>query len=186
MVNNDEGCGNSQKLYNNWLKRYDRTRSTSCRCSVATATEFAASFAVDPNCFRESFRQCWLDSSSHVVVAIVKSSLAGYLLGFDHVAFFVNGRVAGVEEIYVCPSHRGRGIGRVIMKKFERWAKSRGSAQVVVCTRRTSGFYSALGYEETATCFRRLERDFGKAAADGGPNGAVHPKHCYIMRHSDS
>ncbi|RLC26716.1 MAG: hypothetical protein DRH21_01350 [Deltaproteobacteria bacterium] len=71
--------------------------------------------AVDPNCFRESFRQCWLDSPSHVVVAIVKSSLVGYLLGFDHVAFFVNGRVAGVEEIYVCPSHRGCGVGRVLM-----------------------------------------------------------------------
>ncbi len=120
------------------------------------ATELAASFAVDPACFRESFSQCWRDSSSHVVVAIVKSSLVGYLLGFDHFALFANGRVAGVEEIYVCPSHRRRGVGRALMKEFERWAKSRGSAQVVVCTRQASGFYSALGYEETATCFRTI------------------------------
>jgi len=152
--------GNSQKLYNNWFGSRDITVREALPADadalLPLATEFAASFAVDPNCFRESFRQCWLDSSSHVIVAIVKSSIVGYLLGFDHVAFFVNGRVAGVEEIYVCPSYRGRGVGRVLMKEFERWAKSRGSAQVVVCTRRASGFYSALGYEETATCFRTI------------------------------
>jgi len=119
-------------------------------------TEHAASFAVDPACFRESFRQCWLDRSSHVVVAIVKSSLVGYLLGFDHVAFFANGRVAGVEEIYVSPSHRRCGVGRALIKEFERWAKSRGSAQVFACTRQAFGFYSALGYDETATCFRTI------------------------------
>lgn len=43
------------------------------------ATEFAESFVVDPVCFRESFRQCWRDSSSHMIVVIVKSSLVGYL-----------------------------------------------------------------------------------------------------------
>jgi GNAT superfamily N-acetyltransferase len=120
------------------------------------ATEHAASFAIDPNCFRESFRQSWLDSSSHVFVAIVKSSLVGYILGFDYVTFLANGRVAQVEEIYVRPLQRGHGVGRALMKEFERWAESRGSVQVVACTRQASGFYSALGYEETTTCFRKI------------------------------
>ena len=122
------------------------------------ATELATSFVVDPDTFKSSFSNCVSGDSSLVLLAEVDASLVGYLLGFDHLAFFANGRVAGVEEIYVAPDHRGGGIGRTLMQAFEKWAESRDSAQVVVCTRRASEFYSALGYEETATCFRNVLR----------------------------
>ena len=120
------------------------------------ASDLATSFVVDPATFREWFHECLQDENSVVLVAEHESSLVGYLLGFDHVAFFANGRVSGVEELYVIPQQRRRGIGRALMREFERWARSRSSAQIVVCTRRAAGFYVGLGYEETATCFRNV------------------------------
>jgi GNAT superfamily N-acetyltransferase len=90
----------------------------------------------------------------------------GYLLGCDHLAFFANGRVAGVEEVYVRAQHRRRGIGAALMRRFEAWAESRSSAQIIVCTRRAADFYSALGYRETATCFRRILKGDREAACE--------------------
>jgi GNAT superfamily N-acetyltransferase len=137
------------------------------------ATSLATSFVVDSEVFRESFRTCVGGDSSLVLVAEVDSEAIGYLLGFDHVAFFANGRVAGVEEIYVDPAQRGNGVGKALMLEFEKWAESRDSTQVVVCTRRASEFYSALGYEETATCFRNvLRRTAEQIAAPLPPEGA--------------
>ncbi len=120
------------------------------------ATQLAISFCVVPAAFRESFDQSLHDESCIVLVAEEGSSLLGYLLGFDHFAFFANGRVSGVEEVFVVAQHRRQGIGKALMRDFEEWAESRSSAQVVVCTRRAGEFYSALGYEETATCFRSV------------------------------
>jgi len=120
------------------------------------AADLATSFTVDPDAFRKSFGQCLREESSIILVAENDGSLVGYLLGFDHYAFFANGRVAGVEELYVSPDNRRNGIGKALMREFETWAESRGSAQVAVCTRRASAFYCALGYEETAACFRNV------------------------------
>ena len=120
------------------------------------AAELATSFVVDADAFGVNFHQCLCDDSSLVLVAEIDGLLAGYLLGFDRIAFFANGRVSGVEEIYVKPDLRGKGVGRSLMRKFEEWAECRGAAQVVVCTRRASDFYSSIGYEHTATCFRTV------------------------------
>jgi hypothetical protein len=42
------------------------------------------------------------------------------------------------------------------MEAFESWAKSRGAALVALATRRAAPFYLALGYEESASYFRKL------------------------------
>jgi N-acetylglutamate synthase-like GNAT family acetyltransferase len=120
------------------------------------AADLATSFSVDPQAFRRCFTECLREDSSVVLVAEDHTGLVGYLLGCDHFTFFANGRVSKVEEVYVPPPQRKQGIGRELMRSFERWAVARGSAQVAVCTRRASAFYAALGYEETATCFRAV------------------------------
>ncbi len=51
---------------------------------------------------------------------------------------------------------RGRGIGRILMDAFERWAATEGCALVALATRRAGPFYRALGYEESATYFRKV------------------------------
>jgi hypothetical protein len=42
------------------------------------------------------------------------------------------------------------------MAAFEAWASGQGCALVALATRRAAPFYRALGYEESAACFRKL------------------------------
>ena len=64
--------------------------------------------------------------------------------------------VSWVEEIAVVSSLRRKGIGRALMARFEQWAATREARLVGLATRRAAGFYSALGYEESASYFRKL------------------------------
>jgi GNAT superfamily N-acetyltransferase len=80
----------------------------------------------------------------------------GYLLGFRHPAFFANGPVAWVEEILVRPEYRGRGAGRALMSAFEQHAADQGCVLVALATRRAAEFYRALGYQESASYFRKV------------------------------
>ena len=60
-----------------------------------------------------------------------------------------------VEELMVAPQHRGAGIGRALMTAAELWGNESGAAYVCLATRRAAGFYSALGYEPSASYFKR-------------------------------
>ena len=80
----------------------------------------------------------------------------GYLLGFRHLTFYANGPVGWVEEVVVRDEDRGQGTGRILMSAFEQWATAQGCALVALATRRAGPFYRALGYEESATYFRKV------------------------------
>ena len=84
------------------------------------------------------------------------ASPVGYLLGFQHPAFFANGPVAWVEEVLVRPEYRGHGAGRALMNAFEQHAADQGCRLVALATRRAAPFYQALGYQESAVYFRKL------------------------------
>jgi len=118
--------------------------------------EFAASFVPERKCFDQAFPRVVGDDRACVLVAEVKGRLVGSLLGLDHPTFFANGPVSWVEEVAVHSELRGNGIGRALMTRFEEWAVSRGSRLVALATRRAARFYLALGYEESATYFRKL------------------------------
>lgn len=118
--------------------------------------EFATSFVPQQDSFDSAFHGVLGDHHALLLVAELDGSPVGYVLGFNHLTFFANGRVSWVEEIAVRSSLRGRGIGRALMTKFEEWAVSRGSKLVALATRRAAGFYLALGYEESATYFRKI------------------------------
>lgn len=120
------------------------------------AQSFATSFAVEPEAFARVFDELLVSPDARLLVARVDGQIVGYLLGFDHPAFFANGRVGWVEEIMVNPDHRRQGIGRVLMDEFERWAATRQAKLVALATRRAGDFYRNLGYEASATYFRRL------------------------------
>ena len=53
-------------------------------------------------------------------------------------------------------SRRNQGIGRSLMVAFEGWSAGRGAKLVALATRRAAAFYRAVGYEESATYFRKL------------------------------
>jgi GNAT superfamily N-acetyltransferase len=116
---------------------------------------FATSFAIDRQAFVGSFGELIQTPHAHLIVAEAGEQLVGYLLGFEHLTFYANGRVAWVEELMVEGEHRRQGIGQSLMRAFEAWAA--GAARLVaLATRRAASFYTALGYQESATYFRRL------------------------------
>ena len=117
---------------------------------------FATSFRPRRTAFDHSLGRLLRDDSTLINVAVFEDDVIGYCLAFDHYAFYANGRVTWVEEIMVREDLRGGGFGRDLMKSVEAWAVSRESRLVGVATRRAAPFYRAIGYEESATFFRKM------------------------------
>lgn len=120
------------------------------------AAELAQSLPFRRQAFDRSFPALLAAGDARLLVAAGQGDLVGYLLGFWHHTFFANGPVGWVEEILVKPGCRGTGAGRALMESFERWAADQGCPMVALATRRAAPFYLALGYEESATYFRKL------------------------------
>jgi GNAT superfamily N-acetyltransferase len=116
----------------------------------------ATSFEVRRVEFVRTFDALLQQDSALLLVAESGDSLHGYLLGFRHLAFFANGPIGWVEELMVVAEARRTGVGAALMAEFERWAYGHGSALIALATRRAAPFYQALGYEESATYFRKL------------------------------
>jgi GNAT superfamily N-acetyltransferase len=53
-------------------------------------------------------------------------------------------------------SQRRKGIGNALMEAVSNWSISRGCRMVALATRRAADFYTELGYEPSATYFRKL------------------------------
>jgi GNAT superfamily N-acetyltransferase len=122
----------------------------------ALVKDFATSFKTERDLFDVSLSHILGDESAWLAAAELDGVIVGYCLGFDHYAFYANGRVSWVEEIMVRADLRGQGIGRTLMDAFEEWSIERGSKLVALATRRAAPFYTALGYEDSAIYFRKL------------------------------
>jgi GNAT superfamily N-acetyltransferase len=123
------------------------------------AAALAMSFEFSAARFRENYPSLLADDGACLLLALDGGESVGYLLGFRHLTFYANGPVGWVEEVVVRDQERGRGIGRILMDAFEQWAAARGCALVALATRRAAPFYLALGYEESATYFRKILTD---------------------------
>jgi GNAT superfamily N-acetyltransferase len=120
------------------------------------AAELAQSFTFCLERFRTSYPALLADDRACLLLAVNGHESVGYVLGFRHLTFYANGPVGWVEEIVVRRQDRGLGIGRVLMNAFEQWAAAQGCALIALATRRAAPFYHALGYEESATYFRKV------------------------------
>ena len=123
---------------------------------LGLAKEFATSFVVDENVFRVSFGELIAARHTHFAVAEEAGRIIGYVLAFSHHAFYANGRVAWVEEITVHGDWRRRGVGKSLMQSAEDWAADQGCRLIALATRRAANFYEALGYQASATYFKKL------------------------------
>ena len=120
------------------------------------AAELASSFEFSRQRFEASYPALLAADDSCLLLAVDEGEVPGYLLGFRHLTFYANGPVAWVEEVVVRASDRGRGVGQALMNAFEKWSAAHGCALVALATRRAAPFYLSLGYEESATYFRKV------------------------------
>ena len=119
------------------------------------AEKLATSFKVKRECFEPSYVSILKNGSSIVLKAEIDGKIIGYCLGFIHPAFYANGKIAWLEEIYVNEKLRKKGVGKLLMSEFESWAKDRDCILCALATRRASEFYTAIGYEDSAVYFKK-------------------------------
>ncbi|GAA5158967.1 GNAT family N-acetyltransferase [Amycolatopsis dongchuanensis] len=118
-------------------------------------TKFAVSYIPDRTRFDAAFARVTQHDDMLAATAIDGERFIGYLLANRHPTFFANGPVVWVEEVMVEEGQRGRGAGRELMRFAEAWAEESGAAYIALATRRAAGFYTALGYAESAAFFRK-------------------------------
>lgn len=120
------------------------------------ATQLATSAVPERTAFDRSLSQMLDRRDQCLIVADGEHGLLGYLYGLVHPAFHANGPIGWVEELIVDGSARGSGVGRQLMTAFEQWAfDERDAAYISLATRRADNFYRAIGYQESATYFKR-------------------------------
>jgi GNAT superfamily N-acetyltransferase len=127
-----------------------------CDAIFTLVTQFATSFQPEQTAFERCAQYVMANEAAWWGVAETAETVIGYCLGFDHMAFYANGRVAWVEELMVQERWRRHGVGRALMGAFEEWARARGAKLVGLATRRAAPFYGAMGYEASATYFRKV------------------------------
>ncbi|MFD4990808.1 GNAT family N-acetyltransferase [Cellulosimicrobium cellulans] len=132
-----------------------RARSDDAGAAWPLVVAFAASFVPERASFDASFASLLVDDDALVLVAEAGDDVVGYLVAHRHATLFANAPVAWVEEVTVDADARRRGVGRLLVDAAERWAEDAGAAYVALATRRAAGFYARLGYEESATFFRK-------------------------------
>lgn len=118
--------------------------------------KFATSFKTDKEKFYKIYPEIVGDKNISFIVAEEDNQIIGYCLSFHHLTFYANGYVSWVEEIMVNENYRSKGVGKKMMEEVERIAKSMDSKLIGLATRRASNFYEKIGYEESATYFRKL------------------------------
>ena len=120
---------------------------------------FATSYVPERAAFDASFASLLAHPDALVLVAHDAGDVVGHLVAHRHATLFANAPVVWVEEVMVDAAARRRGTGRLLVEAAERWAGGSGAAYVALATRRAAGFYAALGYEESATFFRKPLHD---------------------------
>ena len=118
--------------------------------------QFATSFAPEREKFDAAFASLVERDDAFLAVGTTTSGAVGYVLAIAHPTLFANAPVVWVEEVMVREVERRSGVGRQLMDAVETWARDLGAAYVSLATRRASDFYLALGYEDSATFFRKL------------------------------
>lgn len=120
------------------------------------ARDFATSYTLDRSAFDATWERLVVAPDTLLVVAeVAEDDVVGYLSANLHWTFLANGPVAWVEEVMVEQAHRRSGVGRHLVDHAEEWARSAGAGYLALASRRAGLFYLALGYEDSATFFKK-------------------------------
>jgi GNAT superfamily N-acetyltransferase len=115
---------------------------------------------------------------AEVLLAELDGESAGFALFFHNFSTFLGRRGLYLEDLFVRPAARGRGIGKALMRHLARTAIDRGCGrfvwQVLDWNAPSLAFYESLGanvVREWLTC--RLEGPALAALATAGPADAT-------------
>jgi predicted N-acetyltransferase YhbS len=118
--------------------------------------QFAVSYQPEQAIFERSFDDLLARSDTLILVAEdAPGTVVGYLLASCNGTFSANGPVAWVEELMVSETARHQGIAKRLIASAETWARGIPAAYVALASRRAGDFYLKIGYEESATYFRK-------------------------------
>jgi len=112
---------------------------------------------------------------AEALVAFDGDEAVGYAFFYPNFASFRGQRGFYLEDIYVRPAYRGKGVGEMILRELARLAASRGYERIdfVVLDWNTSaiGFYKKLGAEmdESERHFKFTDEAFAALAAGSSP-----------------
>jgi len=86
---------------------------------------------------------------AEVLIAEIDGDPAGFALFFHNYSTFLGRRGLYLEDLFVLPSHRGRGIGRALMARLARLARERECGRfewwVLDWNQSAIRFYESLG-----------------------------------------
>jgi GNAT superfamily N-acetyltransferase len=143
---------------------------------VAFIKEFAE-FEKLSECFEateENLREALFGERPCVegLMAFYDGTPVGYAFFFPNFASFSASCGIYLEDLYVTPEARGKGVGLALIKRVAQIAKERGCVRmdflVLDWNENAIKFYENLGAQVDDTCrpFRIVDEDFQKLAAD--------------------
>lgn len=103
----------------------------------------------DPEALREHLRPDAAPRVEAFIAEVEGEGAAGFALCYHHYSTFHTNWGVYLEDLYVRPAHRGRGIGLALMRRVAALALERGSVrmewQVLDWNTPAIDFYEALG-----------------------------------------
>ena len=115
----------------------------------------AMSYKPDRTAFDASLPSIIASSDTMLTVAESGGIVAAYALAVRIPTFYANGAIVELVELIVEESRRGEGIGTLLVESMLEWARAGGAVEVTTMTRRARDYYLRLGFEETASYFKR-------------------------------
>lgn len=129
-----------------------------------TVEQLAAQLASSPRPF-----ECWMAEWNGVA--------CGFALFFQNYSTWRGRPGLYLEDLFVLPSHRGRGIGKALLRKLAQTAVARGYARmewaVLDWNQPAIDFYLAVGAKamDSWTGYRLTDEPLRRLAAEAGEEG---------------
>lgn len=112
--------------------------------------------------------------AAEVLIAEVGDAAAGFALFFHNYSTFLGRHGLYLEDLFVFPAHRGRGIGRALMRRLAQLAVERKCGRfewwVLDWNESAIRFYESLGARAMSdwTVFRLTGEPLTRLAREGG------------------
>jgi GNAT superfamily N-acetyltransferase len=138
-----------------WIRNYQPEDAKAVGCLIAdTYSEYNLSFAT-PEELVKLLGPFWFARSEQLdhrqaIAAAIEAEMVFVAQDQDQVVGVLRGRSERLQSLFVHGSHHRRGIGRLLVQRFEEVCLRQGSSQVkVAATLYAVPFYAHMGFKKT-------------------------------------